>query len=267
MKNFFSSFFATLLALLVFVGGACLIGIVLLAAMAATGQKPATVEKGSYLVLNMSVNLQESPEQNEDLADFMEAFGDSAGPRPLQLRAAVRALEAAADDDAIAGLFLTGNFRSMNYGSGYAALRELRAAIENFKKSGKPVKAYLGSATTRNYYIATAADELILDRYGAVMMPGLASQPLFLAGAFEKFGIGVQVTRVGKYKSAIEPFVRKDMSPESRAQTQKLLDDVWAELLTTMEQARQLEPGAMQKTIDEHGLLRGEKALAAKLVD
>jgi len=267
MKNFFSSFFATLLALLVFVGGACFLGLVLLAAMAASGNKPVTVEKGSYLVLNMAVNLQDAPEQNEDLADFMEAIGDGSGPRPLQLRAAVRAIAAAAADDAIAGLFLTGNFRSTNYGSGYAALRELRGAIENFKKSGKPVKAYLGVATTRNYYVATAADELILDRYGAVMMPGLASQPLFLAGAFDKFGIGVQVTRVGKYKSAIEPFTRKDMSPENRAQTQKLLDDVWAELLTTMEQARKLDGGALQKTIDEHGLLRGEKALANKLVD
>jgi protease-4 len=267
MKNFFSSFFATLLALLVFLGGACLLGFVLLAAIAASGNKPVTVEKGSYLVLNMSVNLQDTPEQNEDLVEFMEALGDGSGPRPLQLRAAVRAIEAAANDDAIAGLFLTGNFRSMNYGSGYAALRELRGAIENFKKSGKPVKAYLGIATARNYYVASVADELILDRYGAVMMPGLATQPLFLAGAFEKFGIGVQVTRVGKYKSAVEPYVRKDMSPENRAQTQKLLDDVWTELVAGIEQSRKLEPGALQKIIDEHGLLRNEKALENKLVD
>ncbi len=267
MKNFFASFFGSLLALIVFVGGACVLGFILLAAIAAAGDKPVTVEKGSYLVLNMSVNLQDSPEQNEDLAEVLEALGEGGGPRPLQLRAAVRAITAAAGDDAISGLFLTGSFRSMNYGSGYAALRELRAAVEQFKKSGKPVIAYLNLATTRNYYVASVADELILDRYGAVLMPGLASQPLFLAGAFEKFGIGVQVTRVGKYKSAIEPYVRKDMSPENRAQTQKLIDDIWGELTTGIEQARKLEPGSLQKVVDAEGLLRAEKALAAKLVD
>lgn len=267
MKNFFASFFGSLLALIVFVGGACVLGFILLAAIAAAGDKPVTVEKGSYLVLNMAVNLQDAPEQNEDLADMLEAFGEGGGPRPLQLRAAARAIEAAAADDAIGGLFLTGNFRSMNYGSGYAALRELRAAIENFKKSGKPVVAFLGAATARNFYVASVADELILDRYGAILMPGLASQPLFLAGTFEKFGIGVQVTRVGKYKSAIEPYVRKDMSPENRAQTQKLVDDIWAELTTGIEQARGLEAGALQQLVDRKGLLRAEEALAAKLVD
>ena len=62
-----------------------------------------------------------------------------------------------------------------------------------------------------------------------VLLPGLASHPVFFAGAFEKFGVGVQVTRVGKYKSAIEPYTRKDMSPENREQLQKLLDDIWGE--------------------------------------
>ncbi len=267
MKNFFASFFGSLLALVVFVGGACLLGFVLLAAIAAAGEKTVSVEKGAYLVLNMSVNLQDSPEQNEDLAEMLEAFGEGGGVRPLQLRAAARAITAAAGDEAIGGLFLTGNFRAMNYGSGYAALRELRAAIEQFKKSGKPVIAYLNVATTRNYYVASVADELILDRYGAVLMPGLASQPLFLAGALEKFGIGVQVTRVGKYKSAIEPYVRRDMSPENRAQTQKLIDDIWSDLTTSIEQSRKLEPGTLQKVVDAEGLLRAEKALAAKLVD
>jgi protease-4 len=107
----------------------------------------------------------------------------------------------------------------------------------------------------------------VLDPYGAVAMPGLASQPMFYAGAFEKFGIGVQVTRVGKYKSAVEPYVRKDMSPESRAQTQKLLDDVWHTLTTSIEQSRKLAAGALQRIVDEKGLIRPEAAKEVKLVD
>jgi protease-4 len=98
-------------------------------------------------------------------------------------------------------------------------------------------------------------------------MPGLASQPMFFTGAFEKFGIGVQVTRVGKYKSAVEPFTLKQMSPENRAQIQKLLDDVWATLTASIETARKLPAGAIQKAVDEKGLIRADDALKLKLVD
>ena len=108
---------------------------------------------------------------------------------------------------------------------------------------------------------------MLRDADGAVVMPGLASQPMFYTGAFEKFGIGVQVTRVGKYKSAVEPFTLKQMSPENRAQIQKLLDDVWATLTVSIEQARKLPAGTIQKTVDEKGLIRADDALKFKLVD
>ena len=143
----------------------------------------------------------------------------------------------------------------------------MRDAIESFKASGKPVKAYLDYAGTREFYVSSVADELVLDPYGAVVVPGLASQPMFLTGAFEKFGIGVQVTRVGKYKSAVEPFTLKQMSPENRAQVQKLLDDVWVTLTTSIEAARKLPAGALQKAVDAKGLIRAEDALKLKLVD
>jgi len=77
----------------------------------------------------------------------------------------------------------------------------------------------------------------------------------------------VQVTRVGKYKSAVEPYTRKDMSPENRAQIQKLLDDVWAELVGSIEHSRGLAAGALQKVVDAEGILRPKSALEAKLID
>lgn len=267
MKSFFTSFFATLTALIVFVFGSLLVGFLFIAALAAMGQKkPVTVASGSYLVFNLSTNIQDTPAQAEGLEEFMEAFGGGRG-RMLQLRAATRALQAAAKDSDIKGLYLTGSLQPAGYGSGYGAMREVRAAIEAFKASGKPVKAYLDVAGTRDFYLASAADEIVLDPYGAVVMPGLASQPMFFAGAFEKFGIGVQVTRVGKYKSAVEPYTRKDMSPENRAQIQKLLDDVWGSLTPVIEQARKLAPGSLQSAVDEKGLIRAEDALKLKLVD
>lgn len=267
MKNFFTSFFATLTALIVFLIGGFLMFFLILGALAALGQKkPVEVQTGSYLVFNLSTNIQDSPSQVEGLDEFLEAFGGGSA-RALQLREVTRALQAAARDGDIKGLYLTGSVLPRGYGSGYAALKEVREAIEAFKASGKPVKAYLTYADTRDFYLASAASELVLDPYGAVLMPGLASQPMFFAGAFEKFGIGVQVTRVGKYKSAVEPYTRKDMSPENRVQIQKLLDDVWANLTVPIEQARKLPAGALQKAVDAKGLIRADDARQLKLVD
>lgn len=268
MKNFFASFFGALAALIVFVGGAALLGFLVLIGLAASSsEKPVQVEKGAWLVYDFTGNIHDAPEQMEGLEELMGAFGGADAPQRLQLRALVRALQAAAKDDAIAGLYLTGNFNPDGYGSGYGALREVRDAIAAFRAAGKPVKGYFNLLTTREYYLATAADEIVLDPYGALAMPGLASRPMFLAGAFEKFGIGVQVTRVGKYKSAIEPYTRKDMSPENRAQVQKLLDDVWAELATTVAEARGLKVEEFQRLMDTEGLIRGEEAVKHKLVD
>ena len=267
MKSFFTSFFATLTAMLVFAVGGMVLFFLLLGAMVAMGdKKPVVVEPGSYLVLDMSVNFQDSPLQNDGIEQFAEAFGGESG-HLLQLRDVTRALQAAANDSDITGLYLTGEVRPQGYGSGFAALKELREAIERFKASGKPVKAFLDHPSTRDYYLASVASEIVLDPYGMILMPGLASQPMFFTGAFEKFGIGVQVTRVGKYKSAVEPFIRKDMSPESRAQTQKLLDDVWQSLTAAIETARKLPPGTVQKIVDEKGLIRAELAKSAKLID
>ncbi|HVZ65264.1 MAG TPA: signal peptide peptidase SppA [Lacunisphaera sp.] len=267
MKNFFTSFFAALMALIVFALGGMVLCFLVLAAFAALGQKKTvTVQRGSYLVLDLAAAIRDAPSQTEGLDQIMEAFGDR-GLRTLQLRQVTRSLEAAAHDDDIAGLYLTGSVRAAGYSSGYAALKEVREAIQAFKASGKPVKAYVDFATTRDLYVDSVASEIVLDPYGAILMPGLATQPMFFAGAFEKFGIGVQVTRVGKYKSAVEPYTRRDMSPENREQTQKLLDDVWATLTTSIEHDRKLAPGTVQKVADAKGLIRANDALKAGLVD
>src|SRR6478609_11086320 len=267
MKNFFTSFFASLTALIVFLLGACFLGFLFLGAIIAMGQKkPVAVEDGAYLVFDLSANIVDTPDQNAGFDEFMEALGGEARAS-LQLRQVTRAIEAAASDKSIKGLYLTGSMRPMGYGSGYAALKEVREALTNFRASGKPVTAYLSFAEPRDYYLASAANEVVLDPYGAIELPGLASQPMFFAGAFEKFGIGVQVTRVGKYKSAVEPFTRKDMSPENREQIQKLIDDLWKDLTATIEEARKLPAGGLQKIVDAKGFIRADAAKQAHLVD
>jgi len=265
MKNFFTSMLGSLVALVIFTGGSLLLFIGFIGAIAAmSGQNRApALETGSYLVFDLDANITDAPPR----VDFSVFSGSENRPGVLQLRNVTRALRAAATDDRIAGVLLTGSLAPSGYGSGYAALKEVRAALQDFKASGKPVKAYLTFADKKDYYLASVAGDVVLDPYGMILLPGLASEPMFYAGAFEKFGIGIQVTRVGKYKSYVEPFTRKNMSPENREQVQKLLDDVWGSLVSDIAASRGLTPAAVQATVDAEGLIRAEAAKAGKLVD
>lgn len=267
MKNFFTSMLGTLLALVIFFGGGILLTIVVLIALAAAAgrEKPVAFEKGSYLVFDLSVNITDAPPPF-DRAALVKFLGGETDAHTMQLRQITKALKAAAKDNRIAGVFLTGHVMNLGYGSGFAALKEVREALNEIKAAGKPIVAYLDSAETRDMYLASVADELALDPFGLVMMPGLATEPVFLAGMFEKYGIGVQVTRVGKYKSAVEPLIRKDMSPESREQMQKLLNDIWGDLVADVAHSRGFTPQQLQTIVDSDGVIQAGVALKQKLV-
>lgn len=263
MKNYFTSLLGALTALVVFSGGCLLLGIGVLAAFAALGSAEKavpSVERGSYLVFDLSTNITDAPPPID--------FGSFGGKdESLQLRAVTKSLRAAAADDRIAGIYLTGDISPAAFGSGLAALKEVRDALAAVKEAGKPVQAYLTYATTKSYFLASAASDVALDPYGMIIMPGLASEPTFFAGAFEKYGINVQVTRVGKYKSAVETFTRRDMSAENREEMQALLNDLWGGLVADIAASRELTPAQIQSVVDAEGLIRPEAAKTAKLVD
>ena len=267
MKSFFASFFGTLMALAVFVFGGMFLTIVGIAMLAAVGeqQPQPRIEKGSFLVLDLNTNITDAPSPFEgggELASLLGADGNR-----LQLRRVLEGLQAATKDDRIRGLLLTGNLMPQEYGSGYAALREVRQAVLSFRAAGKPVLAYAENMDTRDYYVMSAASEVVLNPFGMVWMPGLASEPMFLAGTLEKLGVGVQVTRSGRYKSFAETFVRKDFSPEAREATQKLIDDLWAEIRGQTAEARKLTPEQLQAIVERPEAQVGDLAVKNGLVD
>lgn len=268
MKTFFASMLGTMAALFVF---ALLVvvaafGFVGFVAMATSGSKPVMVEDGAYLVFDLNADISDAPPQINPLEVF-SSLEQPDRPKALQLRAVTRALHAAADDARIKGILISGRMVPNDYGSSLAALKEVRDAITKFRETGKPVVAYLADAGTREIYLASVASELILDPYGQVALPGLASEPMFFAGALDKLGVGVQVARVGKYKSAVEPFLREDLSTENREQLQKLLDDLWQTVRDPIATARDMTPETLQSLVDTEGNIRSTAALASKLVD
>ncbi len=261
MRTFLASMLGALAALVIFCGGALVAFFAFLVVISALGEKPVVVEDGSYLVVDLETNINDAPR----LIDFGALLGDRS--EALQLRQVTEAIRAAASDSRIKGILLIGSLQPQGYGTGYAALAEVRAALTEFRAADKPVKAYLTYALTRDFYLASAADEITLDPYGVILMPGLAAEPMFLAGAFDRFGVGVQVTRVGKYKSAVEPYIRRDLSPENREQLQKLLDDVWGQLAGDVARSRGLDLADLQRVVDAEGMIRAEAAREAGLVD
>jgi protease-4 len=263
MKNFITSMLGALVALVIFATGGILLLIGFIGAIVALGtqKKAPEVVDSSYLVFDLSANITDAPPVF-DIGDFTGGRTET-----LQLRSLTRALRYASHDSRIKGLLLIGNLSPGGYGTGYAAVRELRAAIGDFRAAGKPVVAYIDYATNKDFYLASAASDVVIDPYGMILMPGLASQPMFLAGAFEKYGIGVQVTRVGKYKSFAEAYTRTSMSPENREQVQKLLDDVWGSMISDIGRMRGISTESIQSVVDAEGIIRPSAALKARLVD
>jgi protease-4 len=253
-----SLLFFILLTLLLGVGAIGLVG-VLVASVAREATAPE-VEKDSVLVYNLSTLITDS----EDIPDPGSFLFEGPSPPQLTLREALVAIDAAATDDHIVGLFLQGD---AFMGIGLASQVELYQAIERFRESGKPIIAYDISWTEQEYYLASQADTIYLNPFGDVEMNGFYAETMYQAEALEKLGVGVQVTRVGKYKSAVEPLIRDSMSPEEREQTQRLLQDLWQTMLADTAAPRSLQPQQLQTIANQQGFLFGEEAKTKNLVD
>jgi protease-4 len=269
MKQFFIAFFANLAALmLVFGAPVLLLAILIIASLSASNQakRVVTLERGSILTFDMSVNVTDDPGHATSESPLTALTSQDAG-KTVTLRNLTQALAKAAKDDRIKGLLLTGSFSPAGFGTGYASLKELREAILAFKNSDKPVYAYLEAPTTRDYYVASVASTIYMNPFGEMEMPGLAAEKMYYANLFQKYGIDVQVTRVGKYKSAVEPYILNKMSDADREETQKLLSDIWGEFVNAISASRKIDPATFENLVNTEGYILPASALSAHLVD
>ncbi|MEG5018557.1 MULTISPECIES: signal peptide peptidase SppA [unclassified Microcoleus] len=269
MKDFLkytcASLLGTFLGLLL-LGSIGLGGLVLLIALAASSSKDSgpQVKDKSVLVLDLSLNITDSKPSRSTSAAIEEVLSEDSGDT-VTLRTVLDTIEYAKKDPKIVGLYLEGSSNSSS--SGFANLKEVRSALQRFRDAKKPIFAYQMDWNERDYYLGSVANTIAVNPYGALEINGFSSQAMFLTGALEKYGVGVQVTRVGKYKSAVEPFLLTKMSPENRQQTQKLLGDMWGEYLKTVAPSRKVTVPQLQALADNRGILMADEALKSKLVD
>ena len=234
--------------------------VMLLVAATATSSVESQVKDRSVLVFDLATPIRDSPPP-VNVRKVITGNIDNS----VTLRDVVQSLEKASQDDRIVGLFLDG--RKGSASSGYAVMEEVRHAIAKFKATGKKIIAYDVALSEREYYLASVADEVILNPMGIMEFNGLSSQQTFFKGALEKYGVGVQIVRVGDYKSAVEPYTRKDLSPENRQQTAQLLNDLWQKFVVTVAQNRDLDRQHLQTIANNKGFIEPEEADNLGLID
>jgi protease IV len=264
LKQTLASTLGSFLGITVFSGLSLLTVLAILIGLASSVSKntvPVLKDK-TMLVLDMSA----------DIADYdpgvsLEAALAGGSKKRLSMRMVTKAIELASQDQHIAGIYLDGSKTRLSAGSGLATLREVRSALSNFRHSGKPIYAYDADLSRKDYYLASVATTVVLNPLGAIDLNGFRTENLFYKGAFEKYGIGAEVIRVGKYKSAFESFSLKGFSPESRQENQELLTTLWNDFKNTIGGERQIAALAVQNVADTQGTLSAAEALSNKFVD
>ena len=228
--------------------------------------KGVAIRDQSILIFDLNVNIKDSPRSQTLFASFAESL---QGPPTLEvtLKDTLDGIKRAAKDDRIAGLLLFGSRNPGESGSNYPNLAEIRRAIKKFSEAGKPVLAYLIEPSIRDYYLATAAEKIIMNPFGYLKLNGLSARMAFLGNAFEEYGIGIQISKAGRFKSASEAFTRDGMSEENREQTERWIQGIWDFVLHAISEERGISIDELRRLSSERGLFLPEEALGEGLVD
>jgi protease-4 len=251
MKQFFKFIFATFFGILLFL----LIAFITIVAVGAAGSgKVAEVKDGSILKLSLNYEIPD-----KTISNPLAAFDFSAmGPRSATgLNDLIAAIDKAAKDNKIKGIYLQMGVNP----NGWATLEMLRERLIAFKKSGKVIYAYGVAVNQRSYYLASVADKVYLDPNGGLELTGFGRQIMYFKGFLDKAGIEVQAFHVGTFKSAIEPFMRTDMSPANREQLLFVYGDIYSHMLNKISDARKIDTGTLKVIIDS---IKAENAYVCK---
>jgi len=229
--------------------------ILVAAAVRMGGSRRPQVVANSALVLQLEGDL---PEQSS--VDFGIPFLQDR--KPPTIAETWQMLRNAAADSRIQAIVLEPRGLSV----GWAKLEELRADILSFKKSGKPVYAFLRSGGTKEYYLASAADKIYMAPEDELDVKGLRAELMFVKGTLDKLGVQMEFEHVGKYKDAPGMFTKNESSPETREVINQVLDQFYGDFVNTIAEGRRKPPDAIRTVIDS-GPFVGKEALNAGLVD
>ena len=252
LRNLLASILGSLVAFMIVVGM-----FFIFMALIGSAEDGVVVKKNSVLELSFVTPI--SDYVGKDETDPFAALWDEE----LGLDEILHVIEVAKNDNNIEGISLTTGFLQ----AGMAQTREIRKALLDFKSSGKFVMSHADVYAQRDYYLASAADEVYVNPVGVLDFKGLATEVLFYKELQEKSGIKMEVIRHGKYKSAVEPFLSDSMSDENRTQIKELITSIWSVIVDDISESRNITPQNLNVIADTLGGRTPEYAVASGLLD
>ena len=261
--KFLKVFLAALLA--VVVGGvlSSLLWIFIFIGLAGSMESTTVVKPNSVLVVDLAEDITDAPSANPLGAID---FNTMTVRKQLSLLQVLRSVKAAESDERIKGIYLRLN------GTGavdIAAIEELRTALEEFKQSGKFIVSFNEGYSQASYYLASVANKIYLQPEGSMSWQGLSSTLIFYTGLFDKLDISVDIFRptACKYKSAVEPYFLKQMSPDNRRQMAALGTSTWEVIVDAVSEARGIDKKTLNTLADKLAVTMPAEALKHKFVD
>lgn len=258
MLNFLKYVLATVVGLMLFF----FVFIFIVAGVGAafsTAGETVTMKENSILKLDLTLPINEISEENP-FAEFGGPF--SGNTNVLGLKDIKEVIRKAADDTNIKAI----SIKSGSASAGWATLEEIRNELLTFKASGKPIYSYSEYYSEKGYYLASVADKIYLNPAGEFEWNGFVSEYEFYKGTFDKLDIKPLVFKVGEFKSAVEPFIRTNMSEESKLQTQSLISGLYSHFLNNVAESRKLSVEHLKNLSDSLLVYNPQTAHSYQLV-
>jgi protease-4 len=259
--NFFKNFLASVLGTLTAIGLFFALILMFVSAAASIIVSPSgtkAVQANSILDLNLNVPITDRNPSFDKLEIILDLNDEVLG-----LPEILSAIDKAAQNPKTKGIRL----RSDLITAGWSQTRSIRKALENFKAEGKFIYSYADIYTQKGYYLSSVADTIILNPVGAFEFKGLASEVLYYKDFQDEYGVKMEVVRLGKYKSAVEPFLDNKMSDANRFQIKSLLMDLWGTLNKEVGSARNLNVDTLDDLINKQKIATPEDAVNQGLID
>jgi protease-4 len=234
---------------------AALVGVILIFAAARLGERKPDVATGSTLVLHLEGDLPEQASLDVPIPYLQDQ-------PPMTIAETWEVLRKAAVDSRVKALIV----EPRGLAVGWAKLEELRSDIVAFKKSGKPVYAYLRGPAAHEYYLATAADKIYMAPEDLLDVKGLKAELMYVKGTLDKLGVEMEFEHVGKYKDYPDTFTKDGPSPETLEVTNQILDQYYGNLVNVIAEGRKKQPDAIRALLDQ-GPFLGKPAVDAGLLD
>lgn len=248
MKEFFKYFFAALAAM--FVYGFASVGIyivmmIMMFSMGGSGMSSKTkVEDNTVLRLRLNGTITDRSVTQDDMYGMLTM--SLKIEQTTGLTDILRCIKSAKTDKKISAIYL--EFSTIS--TDFANLQNIRAALEDFAESGKPIYAWAESYDLATYYLASTATKIYMRELGGLELKGIASQSMFYKPLLDRLGIDMQVIRHGKFKSAVEPYLQGAMSDANRLQMSTLVNDIWAEVSKDICKSKNIDAADFENHID-----------------